>query len=112
MPPFKRHVFVCENVRPPGHPKGCCADKGSAELRAALKSAVGEEGLAGEVRVNKAGCLDACEYGASVVVYPEAVWYGGVTLQDVPEIIQSHLKEGRPVERLRIRFPQSGSEPK
>ncbi len=107
MPPFARHVFVCENRRPAGHPKGCCAEKGSLELRQALKAAIGEAGLAGEVRANSAGCLDACEYGASIVVYPEAVWYGGVTLADVPEIVQSHLVEGQPVERLRIRFEKA-----
>jgi (2Fe-2S) ferredoxin len=75
-------------------------------LRAALKVAIGEAGLSGLVRANAAGCLDACAHGASIVVYPEAVWYGGVTLQDVPEIVQSHLKEGRPVERLRIHFDE------
>ena len=112
MPPFSRHIFVCENKRPAGHPKGCCADKGSAELRSALKSAIGEAGLAGLVRANAAGCLDACAYGASMVVYPDAVWYGGVTLQDLPEIVQSHLKEGRPVERLRIRFSDEERAPK
>jgi (2Fe-2S) ferredoxin len=107
MPPFARHIFVCENRRPAGHPKGCCAEKGSLELRQALKAAIGEAGLAGEVRANASGCLDACEYGASIVVYPEAVWYGGVTVADVPEIVQSHLVEGRPVERLRIRFEKA-----
>jgi (2Fe-2S) ferredoxin len=70
----------------------------------ALKAAIGEAGLAGLVRANAAGCLDACEHGASMVVYPEAVWYGGVTVADVEEIVQSHLVEGRPVERLRIHW--------
>jgi (2Fe-2S) ferredoxin len=110
MPPFHRHVFVCENQRPPGHPKGCCADKGGAALKAALKQAIGEAGLAGQVRINTAGCLDACEFGASVVVYPEQVWYGGVKLADVPEIVESHLKQGQPVKRLEIQFPAKGGE--
>jgi|SRR5581483_3075874 len=105
MPPFVRHVFVCENQRPPGHPKGCCADKGSLALRKTLKKASGNAGLSGLVRINSAGCLDACEFGPSVVVYPENVWYGRVTEADIPEIVQSHLVEGRPVERLRIVFP-------
>jgi (2Fe-2S) ferredoxin len=105
MPPFERHVFVCENQRPPGHPRGCCADKGSLALRKELKKAAGDAGLAGVVRINGAGCLDACEFGASIVVYPEAIWYGGVTLADVPELVRSHLVEGRPVDRLRIAFP-------
>ena len=111
MPPFVRHVFVCENQRPAGHPKGCCADKGALQLRQALKAAIGEAGLAGLVRANAAGCLDTCEYGASVVVYPEAVWYGGVTVADVPELVQSHLKEGKPVERLRIHFDEGDEAP-
>ena len=110
MPPFVRHVFVCENQRPPGHPKGSCADKGSVALRQALKKASGAAGLSGQVRINSAGCLDACEYGASVVVYPEEVWYGHVTEADIPEIVSSHLIEGRPVERLRIVFPPKAPE--
>jgi (2Fe-2S) ferredoxin len=110
MPPFVRHVFVCENQRPPGHPKGSCADKGSVALRQALKKAAGNAGLSETVRINSSGCLDACEFGASVVVYPEAVWYGHVTQVDIPEIVQSHLIEGRPVERLRIAFPPKAQE--
>jgi (2Fe-2S) ferredoxin len=102
MPPFQRHLFVCTNVRPPGHPKGCCAEKGSEAVREAFKDQVAKRGLKGSVRANAAGCLDACEHGVSVVVYPENVWYGRVTLQDVDEIVEEHLVNGRPVERLRI----------
>jgi (2Fe-2S) ferredoxin len=102
MPPFQRHVFVCTNVRPPGHPKGCCSEKGSEAVRDALKEQIGKRGLKGSVRANAAGCLDACEHGVSVVVYPENVWYGGVTLQDVDEIVEEHVINGRPIERLRI----------
>ena len=102
MPPFERHVFVCVNERPDGHPKGCCAGKGSVEIRDRLKMMANRAGLKGKVRVNAAGCLDLCERGVTVVVYPEAVWYGGVTLDDVDEIFQSHIVEGRPVERLRL----------
>jgi len=100
---FQRHVFVCENRRPEGHPRGCCAERGGVALREALKAEVRRRGLQGLVRVNAAGCLDACEHGASVVVYPEGVWYGGVTADDVPEIVEAHLLGGRPVERLRVR---------
>ncbi len=104
MPPFQRHVFVCTNVRPPGHPKGCCAEKGSEAVRDALKAEVKRRGLDGAVRANAAGCLDACEHGVTVVVYPEAVWYGGVRVEDVPEIVEEHLVQGRPVKRLQIKF--------
>jgi (2Fe-2S) ferredoxin len=102
MPLYERHVFVCENVRPDGDARGCCDARGGAELRARLKQAVKAAGLAGRVRVNAAGCLDQCADGATVVVYPEAVWYGHVTLEDADEIVREHLVGGRPVERLRL----------
>jgi (2Fe-2S) ferredoxin len=62
-----------------------------------------ELGLSPDVRANSAGCLDACEFGVTVVVYPEQIWYGGVTINDVEEIIQSHILKNRPVERLYIK---------
>ena len=66
-----------------------------------MKEEIKKRGLAGKIRVNKAGCLDQCSKGVSMVVYPEGVWYGKVTLEDVHEIIESHLMTGKPVERLR-----------
>jgi len=100
---FRHHVFVCENRRPADDPRGCCAAKGSEAIRAALKAEIARRGLKREVRANAAGCLDACAYGPSIVVYPEGVWYGGVRVEDVPEIVESHLVNGVPVERLRMR---------
>ena len=102
MARFQRHLFVCINDRGPGHPKGCCAQKGAAEVAEALKKAAYDRGLKRVVRVNKAGCLDQCARGVTCVVYPEAVWYGGVTLDDVDEIVERHLVGGDPVERLVI----------
>ena len=99
---LKHHVFVCLNERPPGHPRGCCKSKGSEEILKAFKSEVATAGLAAEVRAQKAGCLDTCEYGVSVVVYPDNVWYGHVSMSDVHEIVSSHLVGGKPVQRLRI----------
>lgn len=99
---FHRHVFVCQRDRGAGHPRGCCATKGSGDLLLALKLAARDAGLGRVVRVQESGCLDQCGKGATVVVYPEAVWYGGVTEADVAEIVEQHLVGGQPVERLRI----------
>lgn len=102
MPGFEKHVFVCTNTRDAGHPRGCCGHKSGEAIRDALKAAVKDRGLKRRVRVNQAGCLDQCEHGVTIVVYPEGVWYGFVTAADVAEIVESHLVKGRPVERLRL----------
>lgn len=96
------HVFVCTNERPPGHPRGCCKEKGSEELIQLFKEELSRAGLAGEVRAQRAGCLDVCESGPAVVVYPDATWYGPVTREDVAEIVRAHLSGGTPVDRLKI----------
>ena len=100
-PPYKRHVFVCLHERPEGDPRGSCSQKGSPALLKELKAACKTAGL-DDVRVNKAGCLDNCEQGISVVVYPEGVWYGGVSAADIPELVSEHMASGRPVARLRV----------
>jgi len=102
MANFQRHLFVCVNDRGPGHPRGCCAQKGSVDVAVAFKRGIHERGLKRVVRANKAGCLDQCERGTTVVVYPEGIWYGGVSVDDVEEIIESHVLGGVPVERLVI----------
>ena len=104
MSRFDCHLFVCTNARKPGDPKGCCASKGGAEVAEALKLKAHEAGLKGKVRVNKAGCLDACGTGVSAVVYPGATWYGHITLADVDEIVQRTLLRGEVVERLVVDF--------
>lgn len=102
-PHFERHVFICTNRREAGNPKGSCAEKGGEAIRDAFKQQLHERGMKGRIRANAAGCLDQCARGATVVVYPEQVWYGGVTPADVPEIIEQHLLGGVPVERLRMK---------
>ncbi|HET9180871.1 MAG TPA: (2Fe-2S) ferredoxin domain-containing protein [Candidatus Angelobacter sp.] len=102
MPKFEKHIFVCTNQRPEGHAKGSCNPTASGELHQLFKAALAKRGLKGRVRANKSGCLDQCEHGPTVVIYPEAVWYGGVTAADVDEIIDSHIAGGQPVARLMI----------
>ena len=102
MPAFTHHVFVCGNTREPGHRRGCCDPGGSQKLREAFKKELKKAGFGGLARANHAGCLDQCEHGPTVVVYPDAVWYGRVTEADVMEIVDAHLAGGRPVERLRL----------
>ena len=100
MPHFERHIFVCVNRRDPDNQKGCCASKGAEQVRAAFKREVAVRGCKGLVRANSSGCLDQCQHGVSVVIYPEQVWYGGVTEADVPEIVEKHVLGGHVVERL------------
>jgi (2Fe-2S) ferredoxin len=100
LPRPEHHVLVCLNTRPPGNPKGSCAEKGSEALFDQLKAMVRERGLDRRVIVNRTSCLKHCSRGITVAVYPEGVWYGAVTKDDLPEICSSHLEGGRPVERL------------
>ncbi|MEW5882191.1 MAG: (2Fe-2S) ferredoxin domain-containing protein [Pseudomonadota bacterium] len=99
---YQRHVFFCLNRRDDG--RVCCASHDAERLQAYAKDRVKKLGLdgKGKVRVNKAGCLDRCDDGPCIVVYPEAVWYTYVDEHDIDEIIDSHLVRGAPVERLKI----------
>jgi (2Fe-2S) ferredoxin len=99
---YERHIFFCLNERKNGD--DCCAHHGAMDGFERCKMQVKAEGLSGpgKVRVNKAGCLDRCAAGPVAVVYPEAVWYSYVDNHDIDEIVESHLKNGRVVERLLI----------
>jgi (2Fe-2S) ferredoxin len=100
---YDKHVFFCCNLRE-GDERPSCSRKGASEMRDYAKGRIKALGLAGEgkVRVNQAGCLDRCEEGPCIVVYPEGVWYTYVDQHDIDEIIEEHLKNGRVVPRLQI----------
>jgi (2Fe-2S) ferredoxin len=100
MPVPERHVFVCLNLRPPDNPRGSCADKGAEAVFDRLKAMVKDESLGSRVIVNRTNCLKHCSQGVTVAVHPDNVWYARVTPADLPEIVGTHLVEGRPVERL------------
>ena len=102
MPKFTSHIFVCCNRRAPGHRRGCCDPDGSEHLRNLFKAEVKRRQLTPEVRANKAGCLDQCECGPTVVIYPQQIWYGGVQPEDVPRIIEETVLGGRILEDLLI----------
>jgi (2Fe-2S) ferredoxin len=102
MPTPERQVLVCLNLRDASSPKGSCAAKGSEALFKELKSLVKKSGLAERVMVNSASCLKHCSRGITVAVQPDNVWYAGVTIADLAEILDEHLREGRPLERLRM----------
>ena len=97
---YQRHIFFCLNERSNG--EACCAQHDAAAAFERCKAQVKAAGLAGpgQVRVNKAGCLDRCAAGPVAVVYPEAVWYSYVDASDIDEIVESHLKNGQVVQRL------------
>lgn len=95
----EKYVFVCTNDRPEGHPKGSCIGRGSAEVLGRFRDLQGEKGLV-HFKVVATGCLEPCLAGPTVVVYPDNVWYGGVTVDDAERIIDEHLVGGRAVEML------------
>ncbi len=98
---FQNHVFCCTNRREESNSRGSCAQKGSEELRDYMKQKVKKLGIP-STRINNAGCLDRCELGPCIVIYPEETWYKIETKADVDEIIQQHLQKGKIVERLKL----------
>jgi (2Fe-2S) ferredoxin len=99
---FDRHVFFCTNERPAGHPRGSCLAKGSVKLRDYMKARAKELGLK-NVRINSAGCLDRCELGPTMVIYPEGVWYRCETREDVDRVLEEHMRDGGRAAGLMLR---------
>lgn len=106
MAEFTHHVFICCNQRAPGHPRGCCNPDGSEALRNCFKAELKRRNLGPQVRANLAGCLDQCELGPTLVIYPQQIWYGRVTLADVPRIIDETIVGGRVLDDLLLRPEQ------
>jgi len=99
----KKHIFVCTSSRPTGQQKGMCHTKGGVDLMMKFMEEIEDRDLAGEVMVTNTGCFGICEKGPIVVVYPDNVWYSSVCLDDVEEIVEKHIEEGKPVSRLLIK---------
>ena len=101
-PYYQHHVFFCINQRDEGRP--CCLGQGAQIAQEHAKARIKELGLNGngKIRINKSGCLDRCEEGPVLVIYPEGTWYTYVDKHDIDEIIDEHLINGKTVERLKI----------
>lgn len=102
MPKFTHHIFICVNRRDSDSSRGCCDPEGDEALKSAFKKELKRRDLRSEVRANTAGCLDQCELGPTIVIYPQAIWYGGVKLKDVPRIVEETIVHGRVLEDLLI----------
>jgi len=100
-PYYRLHIFACTNTRPAKHPRGSCAARGAQKLRDYMKARAKELGIE-SVRVNSAGCLDRCELGPVLVIYPDGVWYSVQTFDDIDEILDAHVINGNVVERLML----------
>lgn len=99
---FKKHIFICVNERENGKPS--CGEAHGMALIDAFKGLINASKMNVEVRAQKAGCIDVCNFGPSLVVYPEGIFYGKVTLNDVSEIFENHICNDQPVERLKLTF--------
>jgi (2Fe-2S) ferredoxin len=97
----ERYLFVCINERDPNHPRGSCMRRGAGDVFNELREAQGRHDLV-NMKVVYAGCLEACTSGPVVAVFPDAVWYGGVTVGDCEAIVTEHCMKGQPVEMLRL----------
>jgi len=103
---FTKHIFICINQREEGAPRRCCGEAHGTELAAQFKALIKTHQLRMKVRAQRSSCLDLCEKGPTMVVYPEGIFYGNVQLEDVPEIFEEHILNNRPVERLRLNFKE------
>ena len=104
MSRFQKHLFFCNNKRTKDDPRGSCSKRGSDGLLGYAKKRIHELGLKGEIRVNKAGCLDACAHGPAMVVYPDDTWYSPKTKNDIEMILKNDIQNNNLAEELVINF--------
>lgn len=102
MPKPEKHVFVCTQNRPQGHPRGSCASSGCADVMNEFMNEIQAQNLFEKIALTNTGCMGPCMMGPSVLVYPEGVMYGKVSKEDVKKIIQQHLLEGNPLTELQV----------
>ncbi len=105
---YKYHIFCCQNHRDSDNPKGCCLAKNSQAILEFFKKTAHDQGLKKTVRITKCGCLAACRFGPSVVVYPEGTWYTIPTVEAAKEVFEKHILGGRPVERFFMKEEEGG----
>ena len=99
---YDKHIFICVNQRAAGAPRKSCGEAHGMEIVEAFKKKLKEKKLSIKLRAQKSGCLDICDFGQTLVVYPEGIFYVGVSLNDVDEIIEEHIVNHRIVERLKL----------
>ncbi len=99
---FEKHIFICSNQKAEG--KKCCGENHGLELVNKFREVLLAKGLKGKVRAQRSGCLDACGFGPSIVIYPEGTYYGSVQISDVEKIIDQHVLQNKIVEELEIKF--------
>ncbi len=102
MPRPEKHVFICTQNRPQGHPRGSCGAKGCADVMNEFMNEIQARNLFEKIALTNTGCMGPCMFGTSVLVYPEGIMYGNVTKEDVKTIIDEHLLGGKPVEALKV----------
>ena len=90
-PKYHKHIFICRKDREPNHPGGDCANRVGNEIRMRFVKLINQNGLKGKVGADKSGCLDVCEFGPAIVIYPQNIWYTGITIEDVDEIFEKSI---------------------
>jgi len=103
---FRQHYFVCINARPP-FAKPSCSPKNANQILMMLQDEVEKRALLNEIKITGCSCIGPCEDGPTMVVYPEGIWYAHVTLDDVNEIVERHMVQGKPVKRLIYNWPSN-----